>query len=61
MDDLPAGPWSYWMTQSDPLANGHVYIIDASGRKIVNVWGKPAEKVAIAELIINARDAVKPL
>ena len=58
MSDLPPGPFSYMVYGE--TGNGHMHIIDANGRKIAAVWGKPAEKIALAELIIKARDAAEP-
>ena len=59
---LPPGPWEYETTA--PLdqhhGKGHVYIVDANGRKIAVVWGPPDTKLATKDLIINARAAVKP-
>lgn len=57
---LPKGPWTYETTGPvDNLGCGHVYVIDAAGRKIMSLWGKPDEKLAMAELIIHARSRVK--
>ena len=54
---LPPGPYQYMVTAKpgDHDGNGHVYIIDANGRKIANIWGKPDEKMALAQLIIDAK------
>lgn len=52
-------PWD-WVTNSD--GTGHVYLIDATGRKIGVIWGKPDEKVATADLILeccNERSVAK--
>lgn len=55
---LPPGPWSWEdnAPEGRPYGTGHVYIIDANGRKIASIWGKPEEKIAIADLVIEARD-----
>lgn len=56
MSDLPPLPWS-WEDNGfvdRPLGHGFVYILDANGRKIGTIWGKPHEKVAVANLIIQA-------
>ena len=55
---LPPGPFSYETVGpiNRPDGYGHVYILDADGRKIASLWGKPAEKMALADLIIAARD-----
>lgn len=58
---LPQGPW-IWTTTASPgkhVGKGFVYILDANGRKIGTVWGKPDEKVAIADLIIEARSKIE--
>lgn len=57
VDDMPPGPFTYETIgpRTRSLGNGHVYILDANGRKIASMWGKPAEKLALAELICNAR------
>ncbi len=55
---LPPLPWSY-QTNAAPGAhegNGFVYLLDANGRKIASLWGKPAEKLAVAELVCDASD-----
>jgi hypothetical protein len=54
---LPAGPF-YYMTTAKPDAHqgsGHVYIIDAAGRKIASLCGPPDVKLAVAQMIIDAR------
>ena len=62
MKKLPEGPFSYLITAQRGAheGSGHVYIIDANERKIASVWGKPEEKLALAELIIDARARVVP-
>lgn len=58
--NLPPGPYSYQTTGptlEDPTVGGHVYLLDATGRKIASFWGKGAEKIAMATLIIEAMDA----
>lgn len=61
-DALPPGPFHYLTTARDGEhhGKGHVYICDATGRKIAVCWGPPDTKLATALLIINARDAVTP-
>jgi hypothetical protein len=56
---LPPRPYSYSTTAlpGQHEGAGHVYIIDATGRKIVSVWGRPDEKIALAELIVEAGKA----
>lgn len=55
---LPPLPWSY--STNAPVGQhegkGFVYLLDADGRKIGTVWGKPDEKLAVAELICDASD-----
>lgn len=33
---------------------GHVYLVDANGRKIAAIWGKTEEKEATANLTLDA-------
>lgn len=59
---LPPGPWS-WEDNGlagRPLGHGHVYLLDRNGRKIAAIWGRPEEKIAIADFIVEARDAAVP-
>ncbi len=57
---LPPGPYEYATTA--PLDGhhgiGHVYLLDANGRKIAALWGKPGEKMALVELMTAMRDLV---
>jgi hypothetical protein len=58
--NLPPLPWS-WEDQGfvgRPLGHGFIYLLDANGRKIGTFWGKPAEKVAIANLVVEASERV---
>ena len=57
---LPPKPWSIMVTaRADKyVGNGHVYICDANGRKIMSLWGAPREKMEMVELIIKAREAL---
>lgn len=59
-DHLPPGPYQFLTTarDGDHLGVGHVYVTDATGRKIASCWGSPDEKLALADLIIKARDKV---
>jgi len=52
--DLPAVPFSIHLTRPDLEGGGHIYIQDADGRNIVSVWGKGKEKLALANLIVDA-------
>jgi hypothetical protein len=52
---LPPFPWD-WIASATPTANGQfaVYLVDAKGRKLAAIWGKGAEREAIAKLIVTA-------
>lgn len=58
MSGAPPGPYSFMTTAlpGEHLGTGHVYIVDANGRKIAACWGTKDEKLALAELIIRASD-----
>lgn len=58
-NDLPPLPFSYLTNAPEGAGDGvgHVYLLDANGRKIGALWGKPSEKIALAELICDASDA----
>jgi hypothetical protein len=48
-------PWTWsWQASYGGSGGGHVYILDANGRKIAAVWGKAEEKTATAELIVRS-------
>lgn len=58
MEHLPPGPFSYETVRalsSTHEGAGHVYLVDRDGRKIAALWGRPEEKLALADLIIKAR------
>lgn len=59
-DALPPGPFGFETTArpDEHIGTGHVYIIDATGRKIATVWGSKENKIALAEMIIEARDRI---
>lgn len=59
-DDLPPLPWD-WTASERPTNNGafHIYLVDASGRKIGSLWGKGPEKEAMAKAIVAAANAGK--
>lgn len=59
MKDLPPLPWSYQTNApvGQHEGKGFIYLLDANGRKIGTLWGKPDEKLAMAELICDAADA----
>lgn len=56
--NLPPFPWD-WTASDSPSGNGtfNAYLVDASGRKIAAIWGKGAEKEAIADFILLACNA----
>lgn len=56
---LPPLPWSYETNApaDQHEGKGFVYLIDANGRKIGTVWGKPDEKMATMQFIMDAVDA----
>lgn len=52
------GPYdTVWIT-ANASGGGHVYITDATGRKIAVVWGHMPEKMATATLLVEAANAV---
>lgn len=55
-DDLPPLPWTYETNSQAGRhpASGFVYLVDANGRKIANLWGHLDEKIALAEFICEA-------
>lgn len=57
--NLPPRPWHYLITAPEGRhqGSGHVYLIDANNRKIASLWGTADEKIALAQLIINASEA----
>ena len=56
--DLPHGPYEYITTA--PLdghhGKGHVYLCDATGRKIASIWGPPDQKMALVNWIIDQKE-----
>ncbi len=44
-------PWDWQWIGANASGGGHVYLVDATGRKIAAVWGKAVEKEAAADLI----------
>ena len=53
---IPPTPYSYMVTArpGEHEGAGHVYLVDASGRKIASLWGNPGEKIALALFVIDA-------
>ena len=60
MKDLPPGPYTIETVSAKgkPEGSGHVYVLDATGRKIASMWCKTAEKMALANMICDARDKI---
>lgn len=56
---LPPLPWSYSTNapEGQHEGKGFVYLLDANGRKIGTFWGNPDEKLATAQLVMDASDA----
>jgi hypothetical protein len=58
--DLPPLPWSYQMVCGDETkGTGFLYLLDANGRKIGTLWGRPKEKIAAAEFICDLTEGLK--
>mgnify|MGYP001596779109 CR=1 FL=1 len=57
--NVPPLPWSYQTNApvGQHEGKGFLYLLDANGRKIGTLWGRPDEKLAAAELICDASDA----
>jgi hypothetical protein len=55
---LPPGPWSIEVTarKGEHIGSGHVYLVDAKGRKIASIWGTPDEKIAVIDFILAAKE-----
>lgn len=62
MSDLPPLPFDY---ESNRLANskhegaGHVWLLDANGKRIANIFGTGRQKMALVKLMIEASKQVK--
>lgn len=50
---LPTKPWD-WVASGTPSANGnfHIYLVDATGRKIASIYGRGPEREAMARQIV---------
>jgi len=46
-------PWDWTWVSANASGGGHIYLLDANGRKIAAIWGKGEEKEATADLIIS--------
>lgn len=58
---LPPGPYEYETTRRMGRSvredfTGHVYLLDGNGRRIASILGTADEKMALAKLILDARD-----
>jgi hypothetical protein len=53
-------PWDWQWVGGTRNGLGHIYIVDANGRKIAAIWGKAGEKVHTADLIIDAVNGADP-
>ena len=55
--NLAPGPWHFETTAgvTEHDGHGHVYMVDANGRKIASLWGSAETKIATADLMIEAR------
>lgn len=60
LDDLPPLPFTYetHSLSGSREGTGYVYVLDAKGRKIASLWGHPAEKIAVAEMICDASETI---
>ena len=56
-DGAAPRPWSWLWTAANASGGGHIYILDANGRKIGVIWGKHPEKEATADLIVSSVNA----
>jgi hypothetical protein len=58
MAEAAPRPWDWVFVSTDTASGGgHIYLVDANGRKIAAIWGKGGEKEATADLIITAVNA----
>jgi len=59
--NLPPGPYDYETTA--PLdshhGKGHIYIVDANGKRLAAIWGKPDAKMALVDFILEASKGIK--
>lgn len=49
-------PLDYMITArpGEHEGSGHVYIVDANGKKLASLWGPKETKIAMAQLILDA-------
>lgn len=56
--DAAPRPWDWtWVQTNSGSGGGHVYLVDANGRKIAAIWGPAEEKQATADLIVASVNA----
>lgn len=56
---LPPFPWDLdAAVTTDARGQHHVYLVDATGRKIAAIWGKDGEKMLIANHIVEATNMI---
>lgn len=65
-NSLPPLPFTYVTLDApgDGINTGqllYVNVLDAGGRKIASLWGRPWEKIALAELICHAGNACREI
>lgn len=60
MSEIAPRPWDWIFVSANASGGGHLYLIDANGRKIAALWGGADEKQANAELIVQLINARKP-
>lgn len=58
IESLPPRPWDWTWVAGGPNGGGHVYLTDATGKKIGAIWGREADRAAIAEFIARKINAV---
>jgi hypothetical protein len=57
MSEAAPRPWDWIFVSANASGGGHIYLVDANGRKIAAIWGKAEEKEATADLILKAVNA----
>jgi hypothetical protein len=57
MTEAAPRPWDWIFVGANASGGGHIYLVDATGRKIAAIWGKAEEKQATADLIIRTVNA----
>jgi hypothetical protein len=54
MTEAAPRPWGSERRPANASGGGHIYLLDAKGRKIGVIWGAAEEKKATVELILKA-------